>query len=164
MTCSDLPARVWQHEIDHLHGVLFIDKMGSIGRHRSQKDLDKFIADFEKRKRKGKTCHRICRRNYKPRMKSLSYPRLSALISKVNFFLNIHQGSSSMRIVMLNWDICRAYLRGDDCIWCGWVGLIISLKGDVEMPRQQLTDWQGDGSYCKQHDVMVAQPESINTL
>jgi peptide deformylase len=53
MTCEDLPARVWQHEIDHLDGVLFIDKMGSLGLHRSQKDLDKFIADFEKDKKKG---------------------------------------------------------------------------------------------------------------
>jgi peptide deformylase len=53
MLCHDLPARVWQHEIDHLDGVLFIDKMGSLGLHRSQKDLDKFIADFEKDKKKG---------------------------------------------------------------------------------------------------------------
>ena len=53
MTCSDLAARVWQHEIDHLDGILFIDKMGSLGLHRSQKDLDKFIADFEKEKKKG---------------------------------------------------------------------------------------------------------------
>lgn len=53
MVCNDLPARVWQHEIDHLDGVLFIDKMGSLGLHRSQKDLDKFIADFEKEKKKG---------------------------------------------------------------------------------------------------------------
>ena len=27
MACSDLPSRVWQHEIDHLHGVLFIDRL-----------------------------------------------------------------------------------------------------------------------------------------
>ena len=53
MTCHDLPARVWQHEIDHLNGVLFIDKMGSLGLSRSQKDLDKFIADFAKDKKKG---------------------------------------------------------------------------------------------------------------
>lgn len=53
MICHDLAARVWQHEIDHLSGVLFIDKMGSIGRHRSEKDLEKFIADFEKAKKKG---------------------------------------------------------------------------------------------------------------
>src|SRR6476620_4178594 len=32
MTCSERPARVWQHEIDHLNGVLFIDKMGPLGR------------------------------------------------------------------------------------------------------------------------------------
>jgi peptide deformylase len=53
MVAHDLAARVWQHEIDHLHGVLFIDKMGSLGLSRSQKDLDKFIADFEKDKKKG---------------------------------------------------------------------------------------------------------------
>ena len=53
MTCTDLPARVWQHEIDHLKGVLFIDKMGPLGRMNSKKDLEKFIADFEKDKKKG---------------------------------------------------------------------------------------------------------------
>ena len=49
----DLPARVWQHEIDHLKGELFIDKMGSLGLSRSQRDLEKYIADFEKAKKKG---------------------------------------------------------------------------------------------------------------
>lgn len=53
MLCHDLPARVWQHEIDHLHGTLFIDRMGSLGLQRSQKDLEKFIADFEKARKKG---------------------------------------------------------------------------------------------------------------
>lgn len=53
MTCSELPARVWQHEIDHLHGVLFIDKMGPLGRLASKKDLEKFIHDFEQAKKKG---------------------------------------------------------------------------------------------------------------
>ena len=53
MTCHDLPARVWQHEIDHLNGVLFIDKMGPLGRMNSKRDLEKFIADFEKDKKKG---------------------------------------------------------------------------------------------------------------
>lgn len=52
-TFHDLAARVWQHEIDHLDGKLFIDKMGSLGLSRSQRDLDKFIADFEKDKKKG---------------------------------------------------------------------------------------------------------------
>ena len=53
MTCSDLPARVWQHEIDHLHGVLFIDKMGPIARMGSKKDLEQLIAEFEEDKKKG---------------------------------------------------------------------------------------------------------------
>lgn len=53
MACSDLPARVWQHEIDHLKGELFIDKMGPVGKQASRKDLDKFIAEFESAKKKG---------------------------------------------------------------------------------------------------------------
>lgn len=52
-TATDLAARLWQHEIDHLQGTLFIDKMGSLGLHRSQRDLEKFVADFEKAKKKG---------------------------------------------------------------------------------------------------------------
>ncbi|MBY0512960.1 MAG: peptide deformylase [Gemmataceae bacterium] len=53
MTCSELPARVWQHEVDHLNGVLFIDKMGPVGKLSSKKDLDRYVADFEKDKKKG---------------------------------------------------------------------------------------------------------------
>jgi peptide deformylase len=53
MVCHDLPARVWQHEIDHLHGILFIDRMGSLGRERSARDLQQFIAEFEQEKKKG---------------------------------------------------------------------------------------------------------------
>ena len=52
-TCSELPARVWQHEIDHLNGVLFIDKMGPIGRMNSKRELEKFVADFDEAKKKG---------------------------------------------------------------------------------------------------------------
>src|SRR6266478_944923 len=36
---SDLEARAWQHEIDHLNGVLFIDKMGLLGRIASRGSL-----------------------------------------------------------------------------------------------------------------------------
>ncbi len=53
MVCSDLPARIWQHEIDHLNGVLFIDKMGPLARLGSRKDLEQLIDEFEEAKRKG---------------------------------------------------------------------------------------------------------------
>jgi peptide deformylase len=53
MTCSDLPARVWQHEIDHLNGILFIDKMGPLARIGSKKYLDDYIAEFEEAVKKG---------------------------------------------------------------------------------------------------------------
>src|SRR5207248_7480252 len=53
MTCSDLPARVWQHEIDHLNGVLFIDKMGPLARMGSKKYLDDYIDEFKEGLKKG---------------------------------------------------------------------------------------------------------------
>jgi peptide deformylase len=53
MTCSDLAARIWQHEIDHLNGVLFIDKMGPLARLGSRKDIDSLIAEFEDARKKG---------------------------------------------------------------------------------------------------------------
>jgi peptide deformylase len=53
MTCADLPARVWQHEIDHLQGTLFIDKMGPLARMGSKKYLEGFILDFEDALKKG---------------------------------------------------------------------------------------------------------------
>lgn len=43
---SDLHARIWQHEIDHLNGLLFIDKMGPLARFGSRHDLAKFIQQF----------------------------------------------------------------------------------------------------------------------
>ncbi len=53
MQATDLPARVWQHEIDHLDGVLFIDKMGMLGRLNSRKAIQEFIDDFNRDKRTG---------------------------------------------------------------------------------------------------------------
>ena len=46
---SDLESRLLQHEIDHLHGVLFIDKMSMIGRLSSRGS----IKDFEKQYRRA---------------------------------------------------------------------------------------------------------------
>lgn len=53
MTCSELPARIWQHEIDHVNGILFIDKMGPLARMGSKKAIEDFLADFEAKKKKG---------------------------------------------------------------------------------------------------------------
>jgi peptide deformylase len=51
--CNDLEARVWQHEIDHLDGILFIDKMGPIARLASRSSLRKFEHDFKKAQERG---------------------------------------------------------------------------------------------------------------
>jgi peptide deformylase len=53
MVCSDLAARIWQHEIDHLNGTLFIDKMGPLARASSKRVLEGFVADFEEGLKKG---------------------------------------------------------------------------------------------------------------
>jgi peptide deformylase len=51
--CNELEARVWQHEIDHLDGILFIDKMGPIARLSSRSSLRKFEHDFKKAQERG---------------------------------------------------------------------------------------------------------------
>lgn len=52
-TIADLEARVWQHEIDHLDGILFIDKMGAIARLASRNALKEFEKDFQRGRDKG---------------------------------------------------------------------------------------------------------------
>jgi peptide deformylase len=54
MTATDLSARLWQHEIDHLNGVLFIDKMGPLARYGSRHEIAKFVKDFEDDVKDGK--------------------------------------------------------------------------------------------------------------
>jgi len=50
---------VCQHEIDHLHGVLFIEKMGAIAKLSSRGTLKEFERDFRKAQQRGEIplCH-----------------------------------------------------------------------------------------------------------
>jgi peptide deformylase len=50
---SDLAARCWQHEVDHLDGILFIDKMGPIARLRARGCLRGFEYEFHKAQERG---------------------------------------------------------------------------------------------------------------
>jgi peptide deformylase len=50
---SELTARVLQHEIDHLHGVLFIDKLGVIGQLASRSALREFEREHRKAQERG---------------------------------------------------------------------------------------------------------------
>ena len=50
---NDLEARAWQHEIDHLNGVLFIDMMGPIARLSSRSSVKNFERLFRKAQEKG---------------------------------------------------------------------------------------------------------------
>src|SRR5262249_38507326 len=52
-TITDLEARLWQHEVDHLDGILFIDKMGTIARLASRNSLKEFEQDFRRAQEKG---------------------------------------------------------------------------------------------------------------
>jgi peptide deformylase len=53
ITCSDMPSRILQHEIDHLHGVLFIDKMGTIGKLSSRGHLRSLEREFRRAQERG---------------------------------------------------------------------------------------------------------------
>ena len=52
-TVSDLEARAWQHEIDHLNAVLFIDMMGPIARLAARSSVKKFEKAFREAQEKG---------------------------------------------------------------------------------------------------------------
>jgi peptide deformylase len=51
--CNDLPARIWQHEVDHLHGVLYIDKMGPLGKLSARGALREFERKHKKAQERG---------------------------------------------------------------------------------------------------------------
>src|SRR5436305_1463343 len=53
MDAAELPARLWQHEIDHLHGELFIDKMGTLGKLASRSMLKEFEREYRQAQKKG---------------------------------------------------------------------------------------------------------------
>lgn len=46
--CEDLLARVFQHEIDHIDGILFIDRLGRLKRELLKKKIDKALGKEEK--------------------------------------------------------------------------------------------------------------------
>jgi peptide deformylase len=53
VTASDLASRVIQHEADHLAGVLYIDKMGMLGKMSSRSMLRSFEHEFEQAQERG---------------------------------------------------------------------------------------------------------------
>lgn len=50
---SGLAARAWQHEIDHLNGVLFVDKMGLVARISAKTSVAEMEAEFRKAQASG---------------------------------------------------------------------------------------------------------------
>ncbi len=49
----ELVARVWQHEVDHLHGVLFIDKMGPVAKLAARGAIKDFEREYRKAQERG---------------------------------------------------------------------------------------------------------------
>ena len=50
---DDLTSRLLQHEIDHVNGILFIDKMGPIAKLASRSSLKEFERLYRKAQEKG---------------------------------------------------------------------------------------------------------------
>ena len=53
ITGEDLLARAFLHEIDHLNGVLFIDKMGTLARFYSRGAVKNFEKEFRQAQERG---------------------------------------------------------------------------------------------------------------
>jgi peptide deformylase len=49
----ELAARLFQHEVDHLNGVLFIDKMAELAKRNCRGALDELIRKYRKAQEKG---------------------------------------------------------------------------------------------------------------
>jgi peptide deformylase len=52
-TESEIEARVWQHEVDHLRGELFIDKMGPIAKIGVRGSVRAFERDYRRAQERG---------------------------------------------------------------------------------------------------------------
>jgi peptide deformylase len=50
---EEMAARAWQHEIDHLNGVLFIDRFPELARMTHQRELEAFVSEFRRAQAKG---------------------------------------------------------------------------------------------------------------
>ncbi len=53
LVASDLEARAWQHELDHLDGVLYIDKMGPLAKLGARGAIKEFEREFRKLQERG---------------------------------------------------------------------------------------------------------------
>jgi len=53
ITCSDLKARLVQHEVDHLNGILYIDKMGPIARLAVRSEIKALERKYRRAQEKG---------------------------------------------------------------------------------------------------------------
>jgi peptide deformylase len=53
LTASDLEARAWQHELDHLNGVLYIDKMGPLAKLACRGAVKEFERQFRRAQERG---------------------------------------------------------------------------------------------------------------
>ena len=50
---DDLPARVVQHEYDHVEGIMFTDRVPSAALQKIQAQIDDFEAQFRSRQKQG---------------------------------------------------------------------------------------------------------------
>jgi len=53
VVAHDLEARAWQHEIDHLQGMLYIDKFGPIAKLSARGSMREFERKFKDAQEKG---------------------------------------------------------------------------------------------------------------
>jgi peptide deformylase len=53
VTATELKGRVLQHEIDHLQGDLFIDKMGAVAKLSARGAIEEFERDYKKAQERG---------------------------------------------------------------------------------------------------------------
>ena len=53
LTLEDLPARVVQHEYDHVEGIMFTDRVASAALHKLQPQIEDYEVQFRNRQKEG---------------------------------------------------------------------------------------------------------------
>ena len=163
-TIAELSSRLMQHEIDHLHGILYIDKMGPLGKLSARGSL----RDLERRVPQGAGEGRIpVRRRDREALAGADGGERDAADHVIYRFARNDEsnGEGIMRLVMMGTGTFaeptfEALLSGPHPV----VGLVTQPDRAVGQERGS-TRQTGKGmkAIAQEKGIPVFQPESINT-
>ncbi len=171
-TVSDLEARAWQHEIDHLNGVLFIDKMGLLGKIASRGSLKSFEHDFRSAGSAARFPRRPTSNNCCWRWKGANCRILTRSVSEVERSPHLRfglvcrrQAPTDMRLLMMGTGTFAAPTL-EKLLGSGHQVVALVTQPDRAVGQQRGSTRLASPAMKNMalaHNIPVLQPESVNT-